>query len=180
MAVPRWLKLLLPLFVFVAFFRALIGAGDFDLYDILLEFEQFEFDTTGIKKIIYAFDSDFNYNFADAPEFSMGDFNGGNITVSADSYGASLQPLVASSSDSSKATLRPLITYIPSEDEVLDDVEYYEDTDFVKWFNSFCNSILVFFQRFWTFIQGVWLILVEVVTWIGRVFKLVFRILGIV
>lgn len=150
MAVPRFLKFLLPLFLFIGFFRALIGAGDFNLNEILVDFEGFEFDTTGLEQIIDVFTDD--------------DSESDELPVSGGSSDAVIEPLVV---------VGPSV--IPPGSVIDGIVDPNDEVDDPAWWDSFIS----FFEDLGAFFEGLWLVLVEFFSWLGRAFTFVFKVLGI-
>lgn len=59
MRVPRWLKCLAAILVVVALIREINGAGAINLYEIVMIFEDFEFNSEGIEKLVNVFSGDF-------------------------------------------------------------------------------------------------------------------------
>lgn len=55
MKIPKFLKTCMALFVCLALIRAVNGAGDLSIYDMLLKIQTIDFDISGIEEIISFF-----------------------------------------------------------------------------------------------------------------------------
>ena len=181
MAVPFWLKLILPLLIFVAFLRALIGAGDLNLLETLDVFRDFEFDTTGIELIISVFSDEDENLSVDLKDYPMGDFP---VT---DGY------LDGGGSSSNPDELFVVITPVPDTEAIVnpdyDGDQYIDFTDgpgVFGWvsdlwnsFVSFLDSIISALHSILTVARGCWMTFSEFFALLGRIFRMFFKVLGL-